>query len=599
MVHRGPDGAGIWVSPDQTVGLAHRRLAVIDLSDSAAQPMSDTAGTLSVTFNGEIYNFIQLRRELEALGHHFRTASDTEVLIEAYRAWESACVNRLNGMFAFALYDSNRKRLFLARDRAGEKPLFYRLASDQFAFASELKALVADPHFSRRLSLEALDLYLAFGFVPGENCILQDVKKLGAGEAMTYDCLTRTVRSWRYWELPTPRTSPRPSDAELVTELETLLEDSVRLRLVADVPVGILLSGGIDSSLVTAMAARVSSAPVKTFTISFPGYDHYNEGPFARTIANYFATDHTELQAEEASVSLLPSLARQFDEPIADSSMVPTYLVSHLVSQCATVALGGDGGDELLGGYNHYNILLRQDGYRRFLPTWFRRPLGVAASHLLPPGLRGRNYLMRLAADLPESIALTNTYFDPVLRSRLLQPDITAVLRKSSVAEFFKTRLFATLGTALQNATAIDFATYLPEDILTKVDRTSMLSSLEVRAPWLDPRLIEFAFATVPDCCRATRTERKVLAKRLAQRVLPPGTDLNRKQGFSIPLSKWFVGQWGEHITEIVSNSDGHLFRRRVIKKLLNGQCQHRSNTHRLFALAMFTLWQREYHVSF
>ena len=366
--HRGPDDAGLWQSPDGRVGLAQRRLAIIDLSPCGHQPMVDTFGQLCITFNGEIYNYLDLRRELVARGHHFRTASDTEVILEAYRAWGVDCLSHLNGMFAFCLYDSAAQRLFLARDRAGEKPLFYWHTPGHLVFASELKALMADPAFPRRLDLQALDYYLAYGYVPGEMCILQGVRKLAQGQAMTYDLETDTPRVWRYWQLREP---PSPADVsvdDLSAELETLLEDSVRRQLIADVPVGVLLSGGIDSSLVTAMASRVSSTPVKTFTISFPGHGAYDEGPYARLVAEYFGTQHTELVAEPAAVELLPALAWQYDEPMADSSMVPAYLVARLVRQHATVALGGDGGDELFGGYPHYSWLQWQERARRYLP---------------------------------------------------------------------------------------------------------------------------------------------------------------------------------------------------------------------------------------
>jgi asparagine synthase (glutamine-hydrolysing) len=280
--HRGPDDAGLWWAPDGRVGLAHQRLAVIDLSPGGRQPMLDSSSQLCITFNGEIYNYVELRRELETYGHRFVTASDTEVILESYRAWGIDCLSRLNGMFAFCLYDSVMRRLFLARDRAGEKPLFYYYTPGRLVFASELKALMMDPGFPRKLDLEALDYYLAYGYVPGEMCILKGVRKLGQAHAMTYELETDTLRDWRYWELPKQYWQADVSADELTDELERLLSDSVRRQLVADVPVGILLSGGIDSSLVTAMAARVSSRPVKTFTISFPGHDAYDEGPYAR-----------------------------------------------------------------------------------------------------------------------------------------------------------------------------------------------------------------------------------------------------------------------------------------------------------------------------
>ena len=311
MRHRGPDDAGVWWSDDGRVGLGHRRLAIIDLSAAGRQPMTDSTGSLHIIFNGEIYNYLELRQELEALGHHFRTASDTEVILEAYLAWGTGFLSRLNGMFAIALYDHRQRRILLARDPAGEKPLFYRHTARSLTFASEVKALLSDPSCPRQLDVAALDYYLAFGYVPGSLCLLSGIHKLQQGHALDFDVQSGTTRTWAYWSLP-PSAPADATDEELLEELERLLADSVRLRLIADVPVGVLLSGGVDSSLVTAMAARVSTKRVKTFNISFPGYGTFDEAPYARTVARHFNTEHVELAAEPATVDLLPELARQY-----------------------------------------------------------------------------------------------------------------------------------------------------------------------------------------------------------------------------------------------------------------------------------------------
>jgi asparagine synthase (glutamine-hydrolysing) len=400
---------------------------------------------------------------------------------------------------------------------------------------------------------------------------------------------------WRYWQLPEPPQQSNTSPESLAEELEALLEDSVRRQLVADVPVGILLSGGIDSSLVTAMAARVSSRPVKTFTISFPGHGTYDEGPYAKMVAEHFGTEHTELVAEPASVELLPELARQYDEPMADSSMVPTCLVSRLVRQHVTVALGGDGGDELFGGYPHYSWILQQERARRFFPGVLRQGLATMASRWLPPGLKGRNYLIGFAADLPHSIAHINMYFDSTTRRRLLAPLGLNDHRLDTVPEAYKAGLCVSGYTPLQQMTRVDFQTTLVDAYLVKVDRASMLASLEVRAPWLDYSLIEFAFGHLPDVFRATRKELKILPRYLARRLLPPELDLKRKQGFSLPLVAWFKGKWGDYVASVLREADGHLFDQKVIQNLIAGQQRGFANTQRLFALTMFELWRREY----
>jgi asparagine synthase (glutamine-hydrolysing) len=597
LTHRGPDDAGLWEDPGGRVTLGHRRLAIIDLSPAGHQPMTDETGQCCIVFNGEIYNYREVRAELEQLGERFRTASDTEVLLGAYRTWGVECLARLNGMFAFALYDGSRQQLFIARDRAGEKPLFYSHLNGRFLFASELKALLADPSFPRELDLTAFQYYLAYGYVPGELCILQGVHKLAPGHALVYDIHKDQIRSWRYWDLPSPPSGPSSSAEVLEQELESLLLDSVRLRMIADVPIGILLSGGLDSSLITAMAARVSPQPVKTFTISFPGHGSYDEGPYARLVADHFKTDHLELVAEPASVKLLPDLARQYDEPMADSSMVPTYLVSRLVRQHAMVALGGDGGDELFGGYPHYTWIQQQERIRRFIPRPLRTAVGYAAAQWMPVGFKGRNYLIGATADLQKSIAHVNLYFDHLTRARLLAPLVRQGAFAHEEPEAYRQHLCNPGFSELRQASEADFRTTMVDAYLVKVDRASMLASLEVRIPMLDHRLMEFAFGKVPDSLKATTSQRKIMLRQIAKRLLPDTLDLNRKQGFSLPLASWLKGEWGAFMRDVLEDADSRLFDRRVIRSLLDGQQRGMSNSARLFNLTMFELWRREYSI--
>lgn len=592
--HRGPDGAGEWWSSDGRVGLGHRRLAIIDLSQAADQPMHDATGQLSIVFNGEIYNFADLRSELVALGHAFRTASDTEVILAAYRQWGTACLARLNGMFAFALYDAKERALFLARDRAGEKPLFYAVLGKAIRFASELKGLMADPSVPRRINPAGLDAYLAMGFVPGDLCILEVARKLPPAHALLFNTASGEVRQWRYWQLPDRASAP--SDEEgLLAELEALLEDAVRRQLVADVPIGVLLSGGVDSSLITALAAR-SRSSIKTFTIRFPGHEMFDETAHARLIANHFATEHVELDAAECTVDVLPVLGRQFDEPLVDSSMLPTYLVSRLVRRHCTVALGGDGGDELFGGYIHYDRLLWMR--RKF--GWIPRPVRVAtafaAEVLLPVGVKGRNWLQALATDFAGGLPLIASYFDARTRRRLMANRSGW----NTIAETLRRQRIPPAPELLERATRMDFENYLPEDILVKVDRASMLNSLEVRAPLLDYRIIEFAFGKVPPELKASSRSRKILLKKLAARLLPAEFDTERKQGFSIPLATWLrTPAWQGFFKDILLGESSDFFDRDVVSDLFYGQARGRSNSERLFALLMFELWRREYRVSF
>jgi asparagine synthase (glutamine-hydrolysing) len=364
LAHRGPDDAGTWCSPDRMLGLAHRRLSIIDLSPGALQPMTDLSGQFVLVFNGEIYNFKELRKEMENKGHTFKTQSDTEVLIETYRAWGEDCLAHLNGMFSFCLYDNVKKRLFLARDRAGEKPLFYYHVPGKFMFASELKALMADPTFPRTLDVEGLNYYLMYGYIPGAQSILRNVQKLPAGHSMTYDVASGSMMVQSYWQLPQTEETPRIAVEDLVNELEMLLEDAVKHQLVADVPLGILLSGGIDSSIVTAIASRVTTKPLRTFTISFPEYKEYDESPYARLVASHFGTEHTELAAESATVDLLYDLAKQIPLCYRPTLFPALFAAMQQLHSVVTVAMNFLGAICITIGYNSKRRL--ESTYPRF-----------------------------------------------------------------------------------------------------------------------------------------------------------------------------------------------------------------------------------------
>jgi asparagine synthase (glutamine-hydrolysing) len=592
--HRGPDDHGTWTANDGRVGFGHARLAIIDLSAAGHQPMIDHGATLTIALNGEIYNYRDLRRELEELGHRFESESDTEVLLAGYRQWGADVLPRLVGMFAFAIHDSVARKVLLARDRGGEKPLYVARVGEGWWFASELKALATEPRFSRAIDPAALELFLAYGYVPADFCIYRNATKIRQGEAMLVDLESGTSHRWFYWRLPDPPDGTiTTSAADLEDDLERLLEASVRRQLVADVPVGVLLSGGVDSSLVTAMAARVSSTPVTTFTISFPGGGSYDESAYARLVARHFGTNHIEMPAEAASIELLPILARQFDEPIGDSSMLPTYLVSQLVRRHATVALGGDGGDELFAGYDHYSWLMRRERMERRIPSLIRTIGGTVAARILPSGLPGRNHVIGFAGNTGSGIAHINLMFDQVTRNRLLRP-----LRRSCappiIPEKWRAGL-ATDGSLLRRATETDFRSTMVDGYLVKVDRASMLNSLEVRAPFLDCALIEFAFGRVPDALKATETERKILTRRLARRLLPAELDIDRKQGFAIPMSAWFRGPLGTLIESVLRDASRDIFDAGTIRRLITGQRMGLRNGQRLFMLTMFELWRREY----
>ncbi|MEI8246578.1 MAG: asparagine synthase (glutamine-hydrolyzing) [Lentisphaerota bacterium] len=592
MCHRGPDDAGTWIRQDGCLAMAHRRLSILDLSPLGHQPMTDQAGRFCIVFNGEIYNHLDIRAEL-AGQWRFHSHSDTETIIAAYMKWGDRCLDRLQGMFSFVLYDAVAERLFAARDRAGEKPFYYRIHAGGFQAVSELKALLADPAFPRSIEPAALNSYLTFGYIPGDTCILSGVNKLPPAHALSYDLNTGKSKIWRYWQLPEPQ--PVDDAEALLEQIETLLEASVRRQLIADVPVGVLLSGGVDSSLVTAMAAKVSQGQVKTFTIAFPGQGMFDESAYARLVANHFGTAHTELAAEPATVELLPVLARQFDEPMCDSSMVPTYLVSRLIKQHCTVAIGGDGGDELFGGYPLYQLALRQVSLRDKIPSFIRN-MAASVATSFPIGIRGRNYAIGLGGQLDQALACNSMFFDP--KSRIKLSPILQQFNTMPDPALFRANLFNQRRGLPGAAMAMDFGSYMPEDILVKVDRASMLASLEIRAPFLDHNIIEFAFARVPNHLRTNLNDRKIMLKKLAVKLLPSELDINRKQGFSLPLSKWFAGQWGKYMEEVLMESPANVFDRRFVKSLIAGQHKGRSNTERIFSLVLFELWRREYQIT-
>ena len=595
MDHRGPDDSGEWWSGDGRVGLSHRRLAIIDPSPAGHQPMRVEQRGLTIVFNGEIYNFREIRIELERHGYCFKSSSDTEVLLAAYEVWGEDCLSRLNGMFAFALHDARRQTVFLARDRAGEKPLFYHLDKGTLHFASELKALMADTSLPRRINPDSLDCYLAMGYVPGERCILEGYNKLPPAHACMFDLSSGKANIWRYWQVPdltVDAATVWADELSLVDELERLLEDSVRRQLVADVPVGVLLSGGVDSSLITAMAVR-SSSRIKTFTIGFPGHGSMDETEHARLIARHFGTEHIELVAQPTNADLMPRLAAQFDEPMVDSSMIPTFLVSQLVREHCTVALGGDGGDELFGGYGHYSRLLWMQERLGRIPLPLRKAISFGAEKL-PVGLKGRNWLQGLGVDFQQGLPLIASYFDATNRRQLMAKYVGWEL----VAESIYNDRIPSHRDLLQRATRMDFQDYLAEDILAKVDRASMLSSLEIRAPLLDYRLIEFAFGKVPSHLKSTSQDKKILLKRLTAKVLPPEFDRQRKQGFSIPLAEWLKEGPFLRLFQEVLLGEGCIFDRRAVSALLKGQARGYNNGERLFALVLFELWRREYSIT-
>ena len=596
LLHRGPDDDGELWSDDGRVGLAHRRLAIVELSKMGHQPMIASTGGVSVVFNGEIYNYQELRSDLIKKGYSFRSKSDTEVLLNAYLEWGAEFLTRLNGMFAIALHDKNNQGLLLARDRAGEKPLFYRREPGGIRFSSELKALLVDPTISRHLNSNALDCYLAMGFVPANECMLEGFNKLPPAHALSFSLTDGTLHTWCYCELPCPPTIHEKHEVKeevLLDEFEKVLEDAIGRQLIADVPVGVMLSGGVDSSLITALACR-NQSNVHTFCMTFPGQEKHNESSHAQLIASHFGTYHIELTSDPLTADILPILARQFDEPMVDSSMIPTYFLSQKIREYCTVVLGGDGGDELFAGYNHYSRLVWMQKRLSLLPVSIGKGVAGLAESVFPVGFKGRNYLQALGCDFGIEIPLLARYFDSKDRISLMQSEADF----GAYAEKYYDSVTSDESDLIQRATRTDFGSYLSEDILVKVDRASMAHSLEVRAPFLDHRVIEFAYGCVPSELKATSKSRKIFLKRLAARLLPSHFDMQRKQGFSIPLKDWLkAGPFRELFWDTLSSTTC-TFDRKMTKNLLKNQDRGYDNSERLFALVQFELWRKNYNVT-
>jgi len=593
--HRGPDAGGSHV--EAGVGLAHRRLSIIDRA-GGRQPLCNEDGTVTVTYNGEIYNFAALTETLKQAGHIFRTHSDTEVIVHAWEQWGEGCVERFRGMFAFGLWDRNRQTLFLARDRLGIKPLYYGLLPDgHLIFASELKALMVHPDLPRAFDPRAVEEYFAFGYVPEPRSIFQAVRKLPPGHTLTLHRGAGEPPAPRaYWDIPF---TPLP-DAEETAAAESLLErlrEAVRIRMVAEVPLGAFLSGGVDSSAVVAIMAGLSDRPVRTCSITFadPVYD---ESVYARQVADRYQTDHCAERMEPEALGLLERLGRLYDEPFADSSALPTYRVCQLARRRVVVALSGDGGDENLAGYRRYRHHLAEERLRRPLPLSLRRPLFGAMARLYPKAdwaprpLRAKATFQALARDTVQGYfqgvailrdELRGRLFSPAFRRQLQGYDAVEVLRRHAAR--------APSDHPLSLVQYLDLKTYLPGDILTKVDRASMAHALEVRVPLLDHPLVEW-MSGLPPVLKLRAGEGKYLFKRALAPHLPEALLYRRKRGFAMPVAGWLRGPLRDTLRARVPGgalAETGLFDTRFLATLVE---QHlsgaRDHSPVLWALLMF-----------
>jgi asparagine synthase (glutamine-hydrolysing) len=598
MVHRGPDGEGTFTAPG--IGLGHRRLSIIDL-EGGAQPMGNEDGQIQVTFNGEIYNFLELQPALQAKGHAFRTRSDTESILHLYEEHGDRCVERLRGMFAFGLWDGRRRRLLLARDRLGKKPLYYYEDAERLVFASEMKAILQVPGIPKEVDPTALDLFLAYQYVPHPLTIFRHIKKLPPAHILVHENGHTEVR--RYWDLEF-RPDPDMTLAEAREQLTGLLEEATRLRMIADVPLGAFLSGGIDSSITVALMSGISAEPVRTFSIGFEEQD-FSEVQFARQVAKRYQTRHQEFTVRPEAATILPKLAWHYDEPFADASALPTYYVSKVTAEHVKVALSGDAGDENFAGYRRYQRLelaaLASGTLGRLLGTRHRPPLPFPAPGEPRGSLfdRGRRVAMTFLCDPRHSYLRTVNMLDADLRRFLYHPNFAAQLKNADADAFVLDTFGRFAGdTWVGKAAAVDILTYLPCAILAKVDIASMANSLEVRSPFLDHKVIEFC-ATVPTRLKMRLFQTKFVLKETFRDLLPPEILSRPKMGFGIPINRWMAHDLYEFLTDHILSekalSRGY-FRPEALKTLVaehhEGQVSH---GYQLWPLMMLELWHRQF----
>jgi asparagine synthase (glutamine-hydrolysing) len=593
LCHRGPDDEGIFVGPG--IGLGHRRLSIIDLA-SGHQPLSNEDGSIWVLLNGEIYNYAELRSELLGKGHRFATNSDTEAIVHLYEEYGEDVFARLRGMFAIAVWDSRRRRLLLARDRVGKKPLFYCYAKGRVLFGSELKAIVTDLGVSRDLDTEAVCDYFSLGYVPAPKSIYKAVRKVLPGHYL--EISGQGLRDRQYWDLSFAHLA-RHSEQEWCEIIREELREATRVRLMSEVPLGAFLSGGVDSSAVVAMMSAASGDPPTTCSIGF-AEDVYDERQYSRLIAEQLHTKHYEEVVEPNALEVVDKLVWHYDEPFADSSAVPTYYVSKIARQHVTVALGGDGGDENFAGYRRYRFDRFENRVRSVVPAALRRPLFGTLGHFYPPlawaprVLRGRATFQSLARSPVEGYFNSVSIFRPDEKARVLDPDFKSTLNgydSCDVLQQYYDR--ADTSDPLARIQYVDIKTYLTDDILTKVDRASMAVSLEVRAPLLDHKLME-RMATMPSGLKLRGGEGKYLFKKAMEPVLPRQVLQRRKQGFCIPVDRWFRRELREFAQEAIFSASAGILNLGYVTRIWQ---DHQNNTANraahLWSLLMFAKWEQ------
>lgn len=603
MLHRGPDGEGYaqYETPQASIAFGHRRLSIIDLTEGGRQPMSFQ--NLHITFNGEIYNYAEIKKELEEKGHSFLSHSDTEVILHAYKEWGSNCLQKFIGMFAFVIFNEENKTIFAARDRAGVKPFFYYWHNNLFLFGSELKALMNHPGFEKNINTHAIAAFLQLGYVPTPHCIFQQTHKLKPGHFLEFYIATQQIKTTQYWSVYSAyNRSPLKIDLpEAISETEKILTNAFQYRMVSDVPVGVFLSGGFDSSCVTTLLQKNSTQKIKTFTIGVPDAG-LNEAPYAKDIAQHLGTDHTEAYCtQKEALDIVPELPFYYDEPFADSSAIPTTLVSKVAGEKVTVALSADAGDEVFAGYNRYDYIMKYGKRLKKIPT-FAGKTAAAIMDAVPADaipVLNKKYLFHSRYEKLKSL-LRNPSENNFLLS------ITKAMSDKEVAEFFKANI-QTLPTALDSkelkpeffntltySMAIDYETYLLDDILQKVDRATMTASIEGREPFLDHRIIEWA-AQLPIDFKYRNGEKKFILKEIVHQYIPKELMDRPKMGFGIPIAEWLASDLKKYVDRYFDEQfiqQQGIFNPHKIKQLYQSFYQgKKERAEKIWYLLMFQMW--------
>ena len=595
IIHRGPDDEGIYAQGP--VGLGMRRLSIIDLS-GGHQPIHNEDQTVWIVYNGEIYNFQELRRGLEQRGHTFYTHADTEVIVHLYEEMGADCVKQLRGMFALALYDERRQTLLLARDRLGKKPLHYALHQGRLLFGSEIKTILAVAPELAEVSQQGLLQYFYFGYIPDPLTIFERIHKLPPGYTLEYSQGKINIR--QYWDVPEYGTGPAISEEECLNELERRLEEAVRIRLIADVPLGALLSGGVDSSIIVALMARVSSKPVKTFSIGFEA-EKFNESEYARLVAERFGTDHHELVLDPNLEETLTFLSGMLEEPFGDSSMLPTYYVSKMAREHVTVTLSGDGGDELFAGYDRYLVAMERRKFDR-VPDWLGRIYRDRLHHRVPAAMYGKNLAWNASLSARDRYLDDVSYLPALHRERSLFSEefLASARRQPDPLEQWQHYYDqAPARDPLSRLLYLDMKTYLTADILAKVDRMSMATSLEVRVPMLDHEFVEWV-ARLPVEWKFRAGNRKFILKKLAERLRIPSALLHRrKQGFQLPLVDWMRDSVKDQFLRVLSEPrtlQRGYFKPEAVRALIDEHVRGRRNrSGLLWRMLVLELWHRNF----